>query len=526
MKESTPDLDLFTSRQGFNRGELGKERAKQRANQLAGLPIYRDRPVALLTDLYQLTMMYGQFKNGQHRRRVVFDMFFRNNPCGNGYTIAAGLEQVVWYVERLHFNDEDIVYLRGLKLFSEEFLQALRDFHFSGNIDAVPEGTLVFPNEPLLRIEGPVFEVQLVESALLSFVNHQSLIATKAQRVVDAAATATVKGRPGPVIEMGLRRAQNVDAAVFGARAAFIGGCQATSNVLAGQSFDIPVSGTQAHSWVQSFPNELEAFRTFAEAFPNNVILVVDTYDVLHSGVPNAITVGHELAAQGRSLKGVRIDSGDLAYLSKRARKMLDEAGLPDVGIVASSDLDEWTIRDLIIQGAEITAWGVGTHLITSYDCPALGCVYKLAAQEEAGVLQPKIKVSENASKVTNPGKKKVLRFYVDGQASADLICLEEEQFSPSRPLELFDPVHTYKRKVIRNFEIEQLLVPVYVQGELVYELPTLREIRNRVEMGLSQFATEVLRHTNPYIYHVDLSQALWDLKNDLIHVFRPATQS
>ena len=523
MGKSRQDKQLSTHIHRPNDDGTVREQVKAKAVKLAGLPIYRDRPVALLTDLYQLTMMYGQFKNGQHQRRVVFDMFFRNNPCGNGYTIAAGLEQVVWYIERLHFSDEDIGYLRGLRLFSEEFLQVLRHFHFSGNIDAVPEGTLVFPNEPLLRIEGPVFEVQLVESALLSFVNHQSLIATKAQRVVDAAAT-TGKGHPGPVIEMGLRRAQNLDASVFGARAAFIGGCQATSNVLAGQSFGIPVSGTQGHSWVQSFPDELTAFRAFAQAFPDNVILVVDTYDVLHSGVPNAITVGHELAAHGRNLKGIRIDSGDLAYLSKKARKMLDQAGLPDVGIVASSDLDEWTIRDLIIQGAEITAWGVGTHLITSYDCPALGCVYKLAAQEEAGVLQPKIKVSENASKVTNPGKKKVLRFYVDDQASADMICLEDEQFHPSQPLELFDAVHTYKRKVIRNYELEELLVPVYVQGELVYELPDLAEIRARVERGLSRFAPEVLRHTNPYIYHVDLSRSLWDLKNDLIHALRPTT--
>jgi nicotinate phosphoribosyltransferase len=496
------------------------ERALARIEAISRLPVYRDRPVSLLTDLYELTMMYGHFQAGRHRQRVVFDLYYRTNPSGNGYVIAAGLEQVVWYLHNLRFTDADIAYLRSLRLFSEPFLEYLRTFRFTGDLYAVPEGTIVFPNEPLLRLEGPIDELQLVESALMTFINHQSLIATKAQRIVDAAATA--QGAQAPVIEMGLRRAQNMDASVFGARAAFIGGCVGTSNVLAGQSFGIPVSGTMGHSWVQSFPSELEAFRAYANAFPDDTVLLVDTYDVLRSGVPNAIQVGRELAASGRRLKAIRIDSGDIAYLSKQARRMLDEAGLHDVGIIASSDLNEWTIRDLIVQGARINAWGVGTSLITSYDHPALGAVYKLAAQEEGGVLRPRIKISENANKITNPGKKKVLRFYVNGRASADLIALDDESFNPSEPLELFDPVHTYKRKVIQGFEMEALLQPVYIGGRLVYELPDLRQIRRHVEAGLARFAPEILRHVNPHIYHVDLSQRLWDLKQRLLHEWRP----
>nr|WP_169725407.1 nicotinate phosphoribosyltransferase [Alicyclobacillus contaminans] len=493
--------------------------AGERMAVVEQLPCYRGRPVTLFTDLYQLTMMYGQYQAGQHRQRVVFDLFYRKNPSQNGYVIAAGLEQVVWYLQNLRFGSEEIDYLRQLRMFDESFLDELRRFRFTGDLFAVPEGTIVFPHEPLLRVEGPIFEVQLVESALMSFINHQSLIATKAQRVVDAAQSG---GKRGPVIEMGLRRAQNMDAAVFGARAAYIGGCVATSNVLAGQSFGIPVAGTQGHAWIQSFPSELEAFRAYYRAFPDNTVLLVDTYDVLRSGVPNAITVAKEMEKDGRQLRGIRIDSGDLAYLSKRARAMLDAAGLTYVEIVASSDLDEWTIRDLIMQEARIDSWGVGTHLITSYDHPALGCVYKLAAQEENGRLVPRIKVSENAEKVTNPGKKKVLRLLVDGIASADLIALDDEQFNPAEPLELFDPVHTYKRKVIQNYEIQELLVPVVVGGELVYELPSLAAIREHVVMGLSQFSSEVKRHVNPHIYHVDLSDKLWNLKQHLLRQWRP----
>lgn len=497
--------------------------AVKRLNEIANLPIYRHRPVALLTDLYQLTMMYGYYQSGKQAERVVFDLFYRVNPCGNGYVIAAGLEQVVWYVSQLQFTDEQIAYLRELNLFSEDFLQTLRQFRFTGDLYAVPEGTIVFPNEPLLRFEGSIFEVQLLESAVLSFVNHQSLIATKAQRIVDAARTD--KRHPNaPVLEMGLRRAQNMDASVFGARSAYIGGCSGTSNVLAGECYRIPVVGTQGHSWIQSFPTELSAFRAYVRAFPNHAVLLVDTYDVLRSGIPNAITVGQELEQEGRQLRAVRIDSGDLAYLSKRARKMLDAAGLTETGVIVSGDLNEQTIRDLVMQGAEITSWGVGTNLITSYDCPALGGVYKLVAQEDSGVMVPRIKISENTMKITNPGKKTVVRLFVDGMASADLIRLTTEPaLDAAGPLELFDPVHTYKRKVIAHYEQEELLVPVFLDGQLVYELPDLPAIRARVEAGLSQFSSEILRPVNPHVYHVDLSQPLWDLKLQLLNQWRPS---
>lgn len=499
---------------------LAARKATERILEISRLPVYRNRHTTLLTDLYQLTMMYGHFCAGRHQQRVVFDMFYRSNPCNNGFVIAAGLEQVVWYLQHVRFSEEDLEYLRSLHLFGDDFIEALRHFHFTGDLYAVPEGTIVFPNEPLLRFEGPIFEVQLIESAVLTFVNHQSLIATKAQRIVDAAKVNPVAPN-APVIEMGLRRAQNLDAAVFGSRAAYIGGCTSTSNVLAGQSFDIPVAGTQGHSWIQSFPSELEAFRAYARTFPDATVLLVDTYDVLNSGVPNAITVGHELRKEGRSLKAIRIDSGDLAYLSKRARQMLDAAGLTDCGIVASSDLDEWTIRELALQGAQITSYGVGTSLITSNNCPALGGVYKLVAHEMNGKLEPCIKVSENPSKVTNPGKKKVLRLLKDGMAVADLIALDDEELNPEQPLTLFHPIHTYKRKTIVHYEIEELLQPIVIQGELVYTLPRLPEIRKRVEDGLCRFSSETLRHLNPHEYHVDLSQQLWDLKQRLLHELR-----
>lgn len=497
-----------------------KERARARVEEIGALPVYRDRHLTLLTDLYQLTMMYGHFRAGRHETRVVFDLFYRKNPCGNGYVIAAGLEQVVWYIYNLAFSEDDLAYLRSLGMFSEDFLSYLRHFRFRGDIYAVPEGTVVFPNEPILRVEGPIAEVQLIESAVLAFINHQSLIATKARRIVEAART-NVRHPGSTVIEMGLRRSQNADAAIFGARAAFIGGCVATSNVLAAQSYNIPVAGTQAHSWIQSFPSEYEAFQAYRAAFPDNTVLLVDTYDVLRSGVPNAIRFGLEMKAAGQSLKAIRIDSGDLAYLSKRARQMLNDAGLADVQIIASSDLDEYTIRDLLTQGAEIDAWGVGTRLITSEDCPSLGCVYKLVAQQFGDRMEPRIKISENPNKITNPGKKKVLRLYVNGSATADLIALDEEVYDPSEPLELFHPIHTYKRKVVQNYEMEELLRPVFVGGELVYELPTVQEIQARVEAQLSAFSSEVRRHLNPHEYHVDLSKPLWDLKQRLLHEWR-----
>ncbi|WP_456057547.1 nicotinate phosphoribosyltransferase [Alicyclobacillus dauci] len=496
------------------------ERARQRIEEISRLPVYRDRHLTLLTDLYQLTMMYGHFREGRHEERVVFDLFYRQNPCGNGYAITAGLEQVVWYLYNLRFSDADLAYLRSLNMFSDEFLQYLKNFTFHGDVYAIPEGTVVFPNEPLLRVEGPIVEVQLIESAILSFINHQSLIATKARRIVEAART-NDGHEDNPVIEMGLRRAQNVDASVFGARAAIIGGCVSTSNLMAAESYHLPVAGTQGHSWIQSFPSELEAFEAYASAFPDDTVLLVDTYDVLRSGVPNAIRVGLRLKEEGHTLKGIRIDSGDLAYLSKRARKMLDAAGLTETKIIASSDLDEYTIRDLVTQGAEIDSWGVGTNLITSIDCPALGCVYKLVAQEVNHVLEPRIKVSENPSKITNPGRKKVLRLYVDDHAVADLIALVDETYDPSEPLELFDPIHTYKRKVIQNYRVEELLVPVFQGGTLVYELPELPEIQARVEVQVEYFGSEIRRHLKPHGYHVDLSQPLWDLKQKLLHQWR-----
>ncbi|MCY0876751.1 MAG: nicotinate phosphoribosyltransferase [Firmicutes bacterium] len=477
------------------------------------------RQESLLTDLYQLTMMYGYYKSGRMDQRVVFDLFYRNNPCGSGFALFAGLEQAIMYLRKLAFHEDEIAYLRGTGLFDEAFLDLLRNFRFTGDVYAVPEGTVVFPHEPLLRLEGRIFELQLVESALLTFINHQSLIATKAVRMTEATQGGLIAGQP--VSEFGLRRAQNADAALFGARAAYIGGCSSTSNVLAGFHFGIPVSGTQAHSWIQSFGDELTAFRAYADAYPTQCVLLVDTYDVLRSGIPHAICVGLELRDHGHELYGIRIDSGDLAYLSKAARKQLDRAGFPDVKIIVSDDLDEETIRDLLLQGAPIDAWGVGTSLITAKDCPALGGVYKLAAQWVDGRYEPLIKVSENPAKVTNPGKKRSVRFYVDGTASADLLLLDDEALPNGEPVTLFDPIHTYKRKTVKNYVMRELLVPILSAGKLVYVLPSLEQIRETVRAEVSTIAPETRRAKNPHVYHVDLSQTLWELKRDLVHRHR-----
>ena len=383
----------------------------------------------MLTDLYQLTMMYGYTKAKKADQVVAFDLFFRKNSGESAYAIAAGLEQVIEYIENIKFTEEDLDYLRSLKIFDEEFLDRLKNFKFTGDIDAVPEGTVVFPYEPLIRVKAPIFEAQLIETAMLNIVNHQTLIATKASRIVHAA-------QGGAVLEFGLRRAQGPDAGIYGARASIIGGCTATSNVMAGRMFDIPVSGTHGHSWVMSFDSELEAFRAYARAFPENCLLLVDTYDTLRSGVPNAITVFKELREKGYEPLGIRLDSGDLAYLSKKARKMLDEAGFPNAKIVASSDLDEETILHIRSQGAAIDVWGVGTALITSKDCPALGGVYKLVAEEKDGKMIPKIKISENPAKITNPGFKKVVRLYDKDtdKAIADLIMLDDETINEEEP--------------------------------------------------------------------------------------------
>lgn len=468
------------------------------------------RNLTMLTDLYQLTMMYGYFKHGMADNEGVFDVFFR--PRSNiTYAIAAGLQSVIDYINNLHFAPEDLDYLRSLHLFDEEFLSYLGQLRFTGEIYAMPEGTVVFPYEPLVRVRAPIMQAQLIETALLTFVNHQTLIATKASRVCYAA-------EGGAVLEFGLRRAQGADAGIYGARAAVIGGCSATSNVLTGEMFGIAVSGTHAHSWVMSFPDEISAFRAYAETFPTACLLLVDTYDTLRSGVPNAITVFNELRAKGYEPIGIRLDSGDLAYLSKCARRMLDEAGFPNAKICASSDLDENVIRDLKVQGCRIDTWGVGTRLITSEDNPALGGVYKMAAEVVKGKMVPKIKLSDNPAKVTNPGYKKVFRLYGrDGMAIADLIALDEETLDTTRPLRIFDPEHPYKNMLVGDFTARELLVPVFRAGRQVYTSPAVMDIQAYAKQELSTMWDEYRRPMQPHIYKVDLSDKLYDLKQRLI---------
>ena len=473
--------------------------------------------LTLLTDLYELTMMQGYFKNNCNET-VVFDMFYRNNPCGNGYAICAGLDQLIDYIKRLEFSDEDIAYLESLHLFEDDFLEYLRGFHFSGDVYAIPEGTVIFPREPLVKVVAPIMEAQLVETALLTIINHQSLIATKTARVVYAA-------DGGGVMEFGLRRAQGPDAGVYGARAAMIAGCIGTSNVLAGQLFDVPVKGTHAHSWIMSFPDEYTAFKKYSELYPDACCLLVDTYDTLKSGVPNAIRVFTEMREAGIELKnyGIRLDSGDLAYLTKRARQMLDEAGFSDAFISASSDLDEYLITSLKSQGCCIDSWGVGTNMITSKDCPAFGGVYKLAAiQDEHGNFIPKIKLSENIEKITNPGNKTVFRIYekADHKIKADLICLADEVFDESRDLTIFDPLETWKRTKLKagTYELRELLVPVFRKGECVYTSPSVMELRDICSKELDTLWEEHRRLVNPSQMYVDLSDKLYDIKKNLLH--------
>lgn len=473
--------------------------------------------LTLLTDLYELTMMQGYFKNPTDQV-VVFDAFYRKNPCEGGYAIAAGLEQIIEYVRHLHFAPDDIDYLRSLNIFDTDFLEYLRGFHFTGDIYAVPEGTVVFPREPLLKVIAPVMEAQLIETAILNLLNHQSLIATKASRVVYAA-----KG--DGVMEFGLRRAQGPDAGLYGARAAMIGGCIGTSNVLTGQMFQVPVKGTHAHSWIMSFPDEYTAFKTYAELYPNACILLVDTYDVLNSGVPNAIRVFREMKEAGHEMKGygIRIDSGDLAYLSKQAYKMLDEAGFGDAIISASSDLDEYLIESLKAQGAKINSWGVGTNLITCQDNPAFGGVYKLAAIKDKNDQDfvPKIKLSENVEKVTNPGNKTIYRIYdkTTGKIRADLICLANETFDPEKDMIIFDPMATWKRTKIAggSYTLRELLVPVFQKGECVYTSPTVMEIKDICKKELDTLWDETRRFVNPQEVYVDLSDKLFKIKSELL---------
>ena len=471
----------------------------------------------LLTDLYELTMMQGYFKI-KSNEEVVFDMFYRANPSGNGYAIACGLHQVIEYIKGLSFSYEDIEYLRSLGIFDVDFLDYLAGFHFTGSIYAVPEGSVVFPQEPLLKVVAPIMEAQLVETAILNMINHQSLIATKASRVCYAAG--------GGVMEFGLRRAQGPDAGVYGARAAVIGGCVGTSNVLTGSMFGVPVLGTHAHSWVMSFPDQYTAFKTYADMYPDACILLVDTYDTLKSGVPDAIRVFQEMREAGiKSEKyGIRLDSGDLAYLSKKARKMLDDAGFPDAIISASSDLDEYLIDSLMNQGAKITSWGVGTNLITSADCPAFGGVYKLAATRQEGETEftAKIKISENPAKITNPGNKKVLRIYdkETGKIRADLICLEGEEYDESKDLKIFDPMETWKKLTIKGgtYTLREMLVPIFEHGICVYESPSTMEVKAFCEEELNTLWDESRRLMNPQEVYVDLSKPLYDLKQSLLN--------
>ena len=477
-----------------------------------------ERNLTLLTDFYELTMMQGYFQQKDANETVIFDAFYRNNPDGNGYAVCAGLQQVIEYLNNLHFTQADVDYLRSTGMFQEDFLDYLLHFRFSGDVYAIPEGTVVFPREPLVKVVAPIMEAQLVETALLNIINHQSLIATKAARVVYAAAG-------DGVMEFGLRRAQGPDAGIYGARAAMIAGCVATSNVLAGQMFDVPVSGTHAHSWIMSFPDELTAFRTYAKLYPDACILLVDTYDTLKSGIPNAIRVFTEMREAGVQLTryGIRLDSGDLAYLSKKAKKMLDAAGFSDAIISASNDLDEHLIASLKLQGAAINSWGVGTNMITSKDSPSFGGVYKLAAikDKNTGAFIPKIKLSENAEKITNPGDKTIQRIYEKetGKIIADLICLTHESYDSRNSLLIFDPIETWKKTLLApdSYTLRELLVPVFKNGTCVYQSPSVMEIRAYCQRELDTLWEESRRLVNPHEVHVDLSNELWHMKNQLL---------
>lgn len=473
--------------------------------------------LTLLTDLYELTMMQGYYDK-QDNPTVIFDVFYRSNPFSSGYAIAAGLEQVIEYVKNLNFSYDDVDYLRSLHIFSEDFLQYLSGYHFTGSIYAIPEGSLIFPKEPILKVVAPIMEAQLVETAILNILNHQCLIATKSSRIVYAADETGV-------MEFGLRRAQGPDAGLYGARAAVIAGCVGTSCVLTGKLFDVPVMGTHAHSWIMSFPDEYTAFKTYARMYPNSCTLLVDTYDVLKSGVPNAIRVFEEMREEGVKLThyGIRIDSGDLAYLSKEAYKMLAAAGFDDATISASSDLDEYLIDSLKTQDAKINSWGVGTNLITSKDNPAFGGVYKLAAVKDSGssTFTPKIKLSENTEKVTNPGNKTVYRIYSKstGKIKADLICMADEVFDPEETMIIFDPIDTWKKtKVLGGtYELRELLIPVIREGKRVYTSPEVMELREYCQKEQNTLWDESRRLVNPQKVYVDLSQKLYDIKKNLL---------
>lgn len=467
----------------------------------------------LLVDFYELTMANGFFREGMRDKTVIFDMFFREVPDNGEYTIVAGLEQLIEYMENLHFSEEDIEFLRGKNIFDEEFLDYLYNFDFQCDVWAMPEGTLAFPGEPLVTVRGPAMQAQMLETMVLLTLNHQSMIATKASRIVKQA-----KGRP--VVEFGSRRAQGYSAANLGARAAYIGGCAGTANTLSDKMFGVPALGTMAHSWVQMFDSELEAFRAFARVYPDNCLLLVDTYDTLKEGIPNAIKVfDEEVLPRGFRPKGIRIDSGDITYISNKARKMLDDAGYPDAQIMASNSLDEYTIRTILHQGAKLDSFGVGERLITSKSSPVFGGVYKLVATvSKDGKIIPKIKISENVAKITTPGFKELYRFYENetGKAMADVIALRDEEI-PEDNYEIFHPVYTWKRKTLTDYTAKKVLVQIYDKGKLVYKLPSLEEIKEKAERELDTLWEETKRLDNPNEYIVDLSEKLWKVKDQLL---------
>ena len=472
-----------------------------------------ERNLSLLADFYEFTMANGYLKEKVHEHITYFDLYFRSVPDKGGFAIFAGLEQFVKYIKNLHFEEDDIEYFKSKGIFSDEFIDYLKNFEFECDVWAMEEGTVVFPNEPLLIVRGPAIQAQMIETMALILINHQTLIATKTNRIVKSA-----DGRS--VMEFGSRRAQGADAATIGARAAYIGGVVGSANAYADKLYGVPALGTMAHSWVMMFENEYEAFRAYAETFPDDTTLLVDTYDTLKSGIPNAIKVFDEvLKPMGKRPAGIRLDSGDIAYLSKKARKMLDEAGYEDCKIVASSALDEFKIKDMLDQGAKVDSFGVGERLITSMSHPVFGGVYKLVATEEDGNITPKIKISENVEKITTPGFKQVYRFYDndDNKAIADLVCLHEEEITDDE-IEIFHPVHTWKRKTLTNFHTKKLLVPIFEKGKLVYELPSLEDIKKNKEREVNTLWEEVQRFEFPHIYIVDLSQKLWEMKNDMIN--------
>ncbi len=475
---------------------------------------FNERNISMVMDMYELTMSNGYLNQGAQDTVVAFDVFYRKNPDNAGFAIFAGLEQVIEYIQNLHFSEEDVEYLRSRNLFTEEFLQYLRNFKFRGDITAMPEGTIMFPNEPIMTVVAPLIDAQLIETAILLEINHQSLIATKTNRIVRSA-----KGKP--VSDFGARRAHNVDAAVYGARAAYIGGASGTATVLAGKMFGIPISGTMAHSWVMSFESEYEAFKAYAESYPDSTVLLVDTYDVLKSGVPNAIRVAKEvLEPKGCRLKGIRLDSGDLAYLSKEARKQLDAAGLTDCIIVASNGLDEYTINSLNRQGALIDSYGVGEKLITSSTNPVFGAVYKLAAVKKDGEFQPKIKISETVEKITNPGIKELYRVYdKDGKAVADYLTVKGEVIDTSQPVRYVDPLKYWKNRCFEECTFKKLHQQIFKDGKMVYELPKLNEIRAYVRHQLdNEIWQEEQRFENSHPHYLDMSPAMFELKMGLLH--------